>query len=348
MSSPKGGPPIKKPRQDLPASLMRRPTPALILLCILTLSSQTQAQTTSSNQSDVASIEAYARTLEAFAKRNANRARIFGNIVSPNQEAYPVRHDAARHWEEYPTRKARESAPKGYDSYDGAEVWMRNGKLVVAEIQLDRTFVAASRRAVHYFRSDGTLAKTINQYFESDYYTIRETIHGNEGNVLQVRTRCFDTGGRSHKVVKCPDTLPSQIEDPVYRRVDELPFKSLLTREPSVGVGGADGSLSPPGAPTDYDSSGASSVDTKPVPLNAIFPRYTEDARANQIQGIVILRVHVGADGTVQGISVVRGLSHGLTEQAIAAARQTTFKPAMKDGKPVPYWLPVELEFIIR
>ena len=149
---------MKRPRQDIPASLMRRPTPALILLCVLTFSFQTPTQTTASNQNDIASIEAYVRTLEAFAKRNPSRARIFGNIVSPNQESYPVRHDAPRYWEEFPTRKVRESAPKGYDSYDGAEVWMLNGKLVIAEIQLDRTFVAASRRAVHYFRSDGTLA----------------------------------------------------------------------------------------------------------------------------------------------------------------------------------------------
>jgi len=44
------------------------------------------------------------------------------------------------------------------------------------------------------------------------------------------------------------------------------------------------------------------------------------------------LRVLVGADGNLQQLSVVRGLPDGLTQQAIAAAREAKFKPAMKDG----------------
>jgi hypothetical protein len=38
----------------------------------------------------------------------------------------------------------------------------------------------------------------------------------------------------------------------------------------------------------------------------------------------------------------------GLTEEAITAARQTKFKPAMKDGKPVPFWAGLEISFNIR
>jgi hypothetical protein len=47
-------------------------------------------------------------------------------------------------------------------------------------------------------------------------------------------------------------------------------------------------------------------------------------------------------------VSVVRGLPDGLTEQAIAAAREAKFKPAMKDGKPVPYWVVLEMGFNLR
>jgi len=47
-------------------------------------------------------------------------------------------------------------------------------------------------------------------------------------------------------------------------------------------------------------------------------------------------------------VRVVRGLPDGLTEQAIAAARQAKFKPAMKDGKPVPYWMVIQMDFNIR
>jgi protein TonB len=60
------------------------------------------------------------------------------------------------------------------------------------------------------------------------------------------------------------------------------------------------------------------------------------------------LRVLVTEDGNVNAIRVVRGLPDGLTDQAIAVARLTKFKPAMKDGKPVPYWVALEINFNIR
>lgn len=119
--------------------------------------------------------------------------------------------------------------------------------------------------------------------------------------------------------------------------------------EPGVGVGAGDGPRFGVGAAaSNTDVSAATRVDTKPVRLSAPNPRYTEAARANGIQGSVLLRVLVGEDGNVNAIRVVRGLPDGLTEQAIAAARLSKFKPAMKDGKPVPYWVVLEISFNIR
>ena len=119
--------------------------------------------------------------------------------------------------------------------------------------------------------------------------------------------------------------------------------------EPGVGAGSGDGPRFPIGPPaTTTAPSPTPGVDTKPVRLSAPNPRYTEKARANGTQGSVVLRVLVNEDGGVNAISVVRGLPDGLTEQAIAAARLTKFKPAMKDGKPVPYWVILEINFNIR
>jgi len=100
--------------------------------------------------------------------------------------------------------------------------------------------------------------------------------------------------------------------------------------------------------PKDTDTSAASTVDEKPMRLRGPTPRYTEAARANKIQGSVTLRVLVGADGDVKQVRVVRGLPDGLTEQAIEAARQAKFKPAVKDGKPIPYWVLIQMEFNLR
>ena len=49
---------------------------------------------------------------------------------------------------------------------------------------------------------------------------------------------------------------------------------------------------------------------------------YTDKAREHEIQGTVLLRVTFLASGEIGGIAPVTGLPYGLTEQAIAAARE--------------------------
>ena len=61
-------------------------------------------------------------------------------------------------------------------------------------------------------------------------------------------------------------------------------------------------------------------------------PPYTDAARQNQVQGTVTLRVTFNANGTIGGISPVSGLPYGLTESAIAAARNIRFEPMKKNG----------------
>jgi TonB family protein len=74
-------------------------------------------------------------------------------------------------------------------------------------------------------------------------------------------------------------------------------------------------------------------------------PSYTEDARRNQITGTVVLKVVFNGKGQVTNINVVSGLPHGLTERAVAAARQIRFIPAVKDGRKVSMWMQLEYNF---
>ncbi len=90
-------------------------------------------------------------------------------------------------------------------------------------------------------------------------------------------------------------------------------------------------------------------VDTRPVLLNEPRPLYTEDARKNKVQGVVHVRVLVDERGAVKEVIITRGLPDGLNEQAIRAAYQMRFSPAMKNGRPISYWLGnVEIEFNLR
>jgi protein TonB len=85
------------------------------------------------------------------------------------------------------------------------------------------------------------------------------------------------------------------------------------------------------------------------VLLNQPRPFYTEEARRNKVQGVVRVRILIETSGAVKEVVVTRGLPDGLSEQAIRAAYQMRFKPAMKSGQPVSYWLSnVEVEFNLR
>ena len=55
--------------------------------------------------------------------------------------------------------------------------------------------------------------------------------------------------------------------------------------------------------------------------------RYTDAARSNEVQGTVRLKVTLLASGTVGTITPITTLPHGLTEQAIYAARRIVFIP---------------------
>lgn len=74
---------------------------------------------------------------------------------------------------------------------------------------------------------------------------------------------------------------------------------------------------------------------------------YTDAARKNGIEGDVRLRVIFLSSGEIGSISPVTTLPDGLTEQAIAAARQIKFIPATKSGVPVSVAKLVEYRFSI-
>jgi TonB family protein len=73
----------------------------------------------------------------------------------------------------------------------------------------------------------------------------------------------------------------------------------------------------------------------KPTILYRERARYPEEARAAGVHGTVVFTVVFAVDGTIKHIIVVKGLSHGLTEEAIAAARKIRFTPAMGNGEPI-------------
>jgi TonB family protein len=74
-------------------------------------------------------------------------------------------------------------------------------------------------------------------------------------------------------------------------------------------------------------------------------PGYTEEARRNRVRGRVRVRAVLASDGTVKHVLVLKGLPHGLSEQAVSAALRTRFTPALKNGHPVSQFVTLEYGF---
>ncbi|MFN2516519.1 MAG: energy transducer TonB, partial [Pyrinomonadaceae bacterium] len=107
-------------------------------------------------------------------------------------------------------------------------------------------------------------------------------------------------------------------------------------REGGGGPGGGGGG-------TDYNKVfSGKDVNSKARVLSKPEPQYTEEARKNQVTGTVVLRAVFTSGGQVSNIRAVSGLPYGLTERAIAAARQIKFSPATKDGRAVSMYIQLE------
>jgi TonB family protein len=110
-------------------------------------------------------------------------------------------------------------------------------------------------------------------------------------------------------------------------------------REGGGGPGGGGGG-------TDYGRTfNPREVSVKARILEKPEPTYTEAARKNQITGTVVIKAVFSSSGQVTNIQAISRLPDGLTEKAIAAARQIRFVPAMKDGHPVSMYVQMEYNF---
>ena len=84
---------------------------------------------------------------------------------------------------------------------------------------------------------------------------------------------------------------------------------------------------------------------TAPSVLNKVTPEYSNEARTAQLEGTVVLSLVVDDQGRPQNLKVVRSLGLGLDTKAIEAVEKWSFKPGMKDGKPVPVMATIEVNF---
>ena len=101
-----------------------------------------------------------------------------------------------------------------------------------------------------------------------------------------------------------------------------------------------------PAPPTVHSSPAETAAKVLPAEiLSKPTPLYTQEARNLKIEGEVLLDVVLEASGKLRVLRVVHGLGHGLDENAVKAAEQIHFKPAVKDGQPTDYRVVMHIIF---
>jgi TonB family protein len=82
-----------------------------------------------------------------------------------------------------------------------------------------------------------------------------------------------------------------------------------------------------------------------PVPLIQFPAEYTEAAGQAKINGICVVSLIVDTQGMPQNIQILKSLDPGLDQNAMYAVNRWRFKPAMRNGEPVPVMVDVEVKF---
>ncbi|HVR44063.1 MAG TPA: TonB family protein [Thermoanaerobaculia bacterium] len=84
---------------------------------------------------------------------------------------------------------------------------------------------------------------------------------------------------------------------------------------------------------------------TEPVVIDRAIPSYPAAARANGVEGTVVVRAVVRTNGRVGDVEILRDLPYGLGEAAARAVKRWRFRPATYQGRPIAVYYNVTVNF---
>ena len=131
--------------------------------------------------------------------------------------------------------------------------------------------------------------------------------------------------------IPIPDPTPDEPE-PILDEEAELEFGDP---DAEFDIGLPNAPPGPPGARSGAVAMGSGGL-VAPIVIERIMPEYTPSATRAGIQGDVYIEAVVTEDGAVVEPKLIRGLADDeLNQKALEAIVKWSFKPGIKDGRPV-------------
>lgn len=168
----------------------------------------------------------------------------------------------------------------------------------------------------------------------------------------------FKPGMADGKPVVVAQSLEVGIQSCVEQSVDSAGNKTLSLRLRSVPTQSLETAIQPPAeAVFAEDDTSWKDPDrvyhvrdgvSPPIVLNNVEAAFTDAARNAKYDGQAVLTLIVDEHGLPEDLKVVRPLDYGLTGKAVEAANRYRFKPAMKNGQPMPVLITVVVNFKLR
>jgi len=82
-----------------------------------------------------------------------------------------------------------------------------------------------------------------------------------------------------------------------------------------------------------------------PTLLDITMPKYSKEAKAAGVKGVVTLGFIVDEEGVAKNVRVLSPLGYGLDDLAVRAVKAARYRPARKRGRPVAYAVNLDIKF---
>ena len=143
-----------------------------------------------------------------------------------------------------------------------------------------------------------------------------------------------------------PEARPAEAPEPacpVSSFRENPQSETFQIQRETVGVLAVSPPSIPSAVPQGSDRAG------RPTALSEIKPYYPYTARTRGEDGWVTIHLRVSTRGEADSVEVKSSSGHPLLdESALSAARKARFKPAERDGKPVPSEMDLQFEFRLQ